>query len=793
MRAVKQARSSNGYRVEPLEERRLMAYGFWPRTLNMDDVFAQYPWLTGGGNGVAEIDKGIDYFHPVFGGDRATNVKGAKIVNVFDYVDGDTDPFPEADADDPFAGHGTGVASILVAAPFVRGGEQYRGILSDSLVYNLKEDVDDSQNSIMQALQWVLDNHASKHITAVNLTDFIGTPDTVAIFNDIVKQLWEQGVFIATPVANNFLGDADAGIPPRTAIGNPGSSPYIFATGGVQKDTLGMYVKTQRGPELAILAPAKDVTIAYYDVDGPANEIYVVNGAEGNSWGTPHVVGTAVLIQQIDPTITPDEIMAILQDSGVDVVDPDPVSNPDGDVTYARLDMLAAIQLAYARRDDAFDQGGGNDSLATAGTITLNGNRQGSAANQKLLIHDHDYYKFTVTAGGKYDVDVTRTGGVYPGAELLDANGNLITAIGAGGLSGRALSAGTYYVHLYDADDALDGKYSVSIDGSAGLVVSVGENGTFNASAFDASGNLNFAWYDGAAGVLRFAKRSANDVWGSVRTIDGGTSTGLAVSMALDKNGRPGVAYYDAPNANLKYAHFNGNSWTVEVVDSKNSVGLNPSLKFNGAGQPVITYYKATGGDLRMAVHKSSGWSITAIDATGNVGQFSSLALNPATGRWAVAYTDYTAGGFKYASQNANGTWSKTLVDAPGAGGGYVSLAFDKNKQPGFSYYDAKAADLRLARLINGKWSKTVVASKGSQGTFSNLIFDPRRNFNPGIFYWRRSGNTFNAARSNGATFSLSAIATNGGMYAGVALDKDGNETAIWRDDASGDLKFKDL
>ena len=33
------------------------------------------------------------------------------------------------------------------------GGEQYRGILSDSLVYNLKEDVDDSQPSIMAALQ----------------------------------------------------------------------------------------------------------------------------------------------------------------------------------------------------------------------------------------------------------------------------------------------------------------------------------------------------------------------------------------------------------------------------------------------------------------------------------------------------------------------------------------------------------------------------------------------------------------------------------------------------------------
>jgi hypothetical protein len=773
-----------------------MTYGFWPQTVNMDDVFTQYPWLDGSGSGVAEIDKGIDYFHPVFGGDRTNNVKSPKIVNVHDYVDGDSDPFPTTtDTDDVFAGHGTGVASILIANPYTRGGNQYKGIVSGATLYNLRENVDDSQNSIMQALQWVLDNHEQYHITAVNLTDFVGTADTTAIYNNIVKQLWDDGVFIATPVANNFLGDPDNGIPPRTDIGLPGSSPYIFATGGLDKATLGIYPKTQRGPELSMLGPATGVTLAYYQVSGANHEIYVVDSAEGNSWGTPHIVGTAMLLQQIDPTITPAEIMSILQDSGPKVLDTDMVSDPDQDIYYARLDMLAAVQLAYTRRDDSFDQGGGNDSLGTAGTIAINGNRQGSVTSQKLLIHDNDYYKFTVTAGGNYDVDVTKTAGTYPATvELLDANGNLITAIGSGGLNGRALTAGTYYVHVYDATQALAGKYSVSVDGSAGVTPTLGGHGTFSAMAFDGAGNLNFAWYDSVAGVLRYAKRNSHDVWGSITTIDGGNFTGLAVSMALDKNGLPGVAYYDAPNADLKYAHFNGTSWSVQVVDSKNSVGLNPSLRFNSKGRAVISYYKTTGGDLRMAVQGSSSFSITSIQTTGDVGQFSSLALNTATGRWAVAYTDYTAGGFRYATQNSNGTWSNTLVDNPGPGGGYVSLAFDKNKQAAFSYYDARNGDLRFARVSGGKWVKTVVASKNVQGQFSNLYFDPQASSNPAIIYWKRTGDTLQSARANSAgVFSVKTLRSSAGMYASVALDKAGNETVAFLDDTTGNVRVVDL
>src|SRR5436305_1989016 len=145
MKAVKQYNkkaSSSGFRpLEMLEDRRMMAasWGPWPVLLGQDKVVANYPWLTGTGFGVAVIDKGIDYWHPALGGNRATNTKSPRIVNVHDYRDGDNDPFPsESEQTDPTSPHGTGVASILAAVPFNYNGKHYQGILQNSPLYNLR-------------------------------------------------------------------------------------------------------------------------------------------------------------------------------------------------------------------------------------------------------------------------------------------------------------------------------------------------------------------------------------------------------------------------------------------------------------------------------------------------------------------------------------------------------------------------------------------------------------------------------------------------------------------------------
>src|SRR5260221_5887716 len=120
MKAVKQTKKVSSFSpLEALEGRQMMAatpWGAWPVLLGQDKVVANYPWLNGDGFGVAVVDKGIDYWHPQLGGDRATGTKSPQIVNVFDYRDNATEPFPsESELVDPSSAHATGVAGILVA------------------------------------------------------------------------------------------------------------------------------------------------------------------------------------------------------------------------------------------------------------------------------------------------------------------------------------------------------------------------------------------------------------------------------------------------------------------------------------------------------------------------------------------------------------------------------------------------------------------------------------------------------------------------------------------------------
>src|SRR5204863_4993101 len=128
-------------------------------------------------------------------------------------------------------------------------------------------------------------------ITAVNLTDFIVTCALTPVYDASAKALWDAGIFVVTPVANNWLGKASEGIPPRQPIGFPGKSPWIFATDGV-KDYTGMRNETQRGPDLDLLGPAAHVSTLYYT---PENPNTLTNFATGNSWGTPMTISTAVM------------------------------------------------------------------------------------------------------------------------------------------------------------------------------------------------------------------------------------------------------------------------------------------------------------------------------------------------------------------------------------------------------------------------------------------------------------------------------------------------------------------
>jgi hypothetical protein len=301
-----------------------------------------------------------------------------------------------------------------------------------------------------------------------------------------------------------------------------------------------------------------------------------------------------------------------------------------------------------------------------------------------------------------------------------------------------------------------------------------GTNGLGNGIAYDAAGNLHFVYNDGATGAIMYAVRDASGAWLTLQTVDAQSNS--YPSMALDPTGKPGVAYYNANNGDLRYAHFNGSIWQIETVDSRRTAGLYPSLAYGASGRPVIAYYHKTYNELRLASFSGSAWALTTVDGTGDVGRYASLAQNPGTGRWAIGYVDASAKRAKFAEQT-NSSWTTRVIDTTTQGGAaYVSLVFDASNRPAMSYYDIRNADLKVARFNGSVWSSQLVAAKGFVGMYSNIRIKAGTSELEVLYYNRERDSVF-CADSSGSTWSLNELFVGGGRWLAAAQASDGSLT----------------
>src|SRR5207302_3344242 len=141
-----------------------------------------------------------------------------------------------------------------------------------------------------------------------------------------LQQLHDLGIFMSTPAGN---GETIFG--PNAPIAYPALSPYVVGVGGFDLNSQ-IWADSRRGQGLDILAPSYNVTMPWYirnknsigydqyddNYDGTP---VLVNYAQGTSWASAYVAGAAVLIKQINPNITPDQVDQILMDSGTPTAD----------------------------------------------------------------------------------------------------------------------------------------------------------------------------------------------------------------------------------------------------------------------------------------------------------------------------------------------------------------------------------------------------------------------------------------------------------------------------------------
>ena len=322
--------------------------------------------VDGKGVGIAILDSGIYAAHKSF----LDRTGKSRVVFSRDFTG-------EGRTDDPY-GHGTHVAGIAAGNGQIANGA-YEGVAPDANIINLR--VLNSQGTgtvsgLLAALDWLLANRTLYNIRVANLS--LGTAAINSYRNDpvcrAVRRLVDAGVVVAVAAGND--GKDASGRKIYGAIHAPGDEPSAitvgasntFGTNTRSDDVVATY--SSRGPTRGFWTDLLGVrhydNLVKPDVVAPGNKLISAESESnllvgknpsldrnvsaspdsemmtlsGTSVSTPVVAGTAALMLQVNPLLTPNLVKVLL--------------------------MYTAQQL---RGFNAFEQGAGQ--LNIAGAVTL--------------------------------------------------------------------------------------------------------------------------------------------------------------------------------------------------------------------------------------------------------------------------------------------------------------------------------------------------------------------------------------------------------------------------------------
>ncbi|WP_243116564.1 S8 family peptidase [Marinisporobacter balticus] len=263
---------------------------------------------TGKDVGIAVLDTGV-YPHDDL-------VKPANRIIAFkDFVNNKTYPYDDD-------GHGTHVAGIAAGNGYAN--RKYKGIAPDANIIGVKvldETGSGSTSDILAGLQWVIDNKDKYNIKIVNMS--LGSPADKTYREDPLAkgaaEAVKNGLTVIVAAGNN-------GPNPRS-ITSPGISPSVITVGAVDDNRTTSYEDdfvadfSSRGPTPAglakpnVVAPGVDIM----SLSNKGHAAYVSHS--GTSMATPMVSGTAALLYQKEPNLSPLAVNTRLSNTAINIGD----------------------------------------------------------------------------------------------------------------------------------------------------------------------------------------------------------------------------------------------------------------------------------------------------------------------------------------------------------------------------------------------------------------------------------------------------------------------------------------
>jgi hypothetical protein len=277
-------------------------------------------------------------------------------------------------------------------------------------------------------------------------------------------------------------------------------------------------------------------------------------------------------------------------------------------------------------------------------------------------------------------------------------------------------------------------------------VDSVGNVGEWTSIALDPDDNPHISYYDESNTAPKYAHFSSG-AWSTERVDDSGWST----SIAIDTAGIPYISYlYFTGNEYLRMAYKSGASWNIAELDGPNA-GWSSSVKLDNSGHPRMSYVDSTNVSIRYAAYNGSTWTTELVDTAGNTGSSnqSSLALDTENNPH-ISYYDRDRKDLRYAWKE-QGVWTTEIVDSAGIAGRGSSIAVDAAGNIHIAYKGS--GDLKYAFYDGVTWSTEVVDR--SLDTWVSLALDAEGN--PHISYsdYDDDGYVLRYAYNNGTDWLL--------------------------------------
>lgn len=301
-------------------------------------IRADQAGYSGDGVVVAVIDTGIDFNH----GDLAAAIRA----NVD--LTGQNDPMD-------YYGHGTHIAGIVAS----RSGT-YTGIAYGSQIINVKVGLE--ATFMDDAIQWCIDNKNAFDIRIIQMSVGLNTEqpgDGTDPLSMKADEAVEAGIAVVVAVM-----DKDTDGDRKYELSNPEQAFNVIAVGAVNnQDTIDINddtiaydssggSTTDGRPKPDIVAPGDRTdkpSVGIWSTrssQAPSDHYEAINGVYGRDGGVsqaaPHVSGTAALMLEANPNLTPAQIKAILKQTAI------LTNNLNGDARagHGIINAYEAVQLA---------------------------------------------------------------------------------------------------------------------------------------------------------------------------------------------------------------------------------------------------------------------------------------------------------------------------------------------------------------------------------------------------------------------------------------------------------------